>query len=52
MNPRALQGMIEEFVTLDGTDYGEREKELAQRVAQVRAQLENGKARHPFLPGE
>ena len=37
VSPRALQGMIEEFVTRDGTDYGERETALAEKVAQVRA---------------
>lgn len=38
----ALQGLIEEFVTRDGTDYGEQEVGLESRVAQVRRQLERG----------
>ncbi|MFM2006214.1 MAG: hypothetical protein RLZZ09_1869 [Pseudomonadota bacterium] len=50
VSPRALQGMIEEFVTRDGTDYGERETELAEKVAQVRAQLQSGKAGIVFYP--
>lgn len=35
----ALQGVIEEFITREGTDYGEFEFSLADKVAQVRAQL-------------
>ncbi len=42
LSPEALQGLIEEFVTRDGTDYGERETPLAMRVAQVRRQLDQG----------
>jgi uncharacterized protein YheU (UPF0270 family) len=44
MSPSALQSMIEEFVTRDGTDFGERETELAKKVAQVRGQLQKGQA--------
>lgn len=40
----ALSGLIEEFVTRDGTDYGETEVSLAERVAQVRRQIESGEA--------
>jgi len=40
----ALSGLIEEFVTRDGTDYGESEVSLEQRVAQVRKQIEHGEA--------
>ena len=35
----ALQGLIEEFVTRDGTDYGQEEINLAQKVSQVKSQL-------------
>jgi hypothetical protein len=38
----ALQGLIEEFVTRDGTDYGEREASLQAKVAQVWRQLDLG----------
>ncbi len=38
----ALQGVIEEFVTREGTEYGEREVALATKVAQVQRQLERG----------
>lgn len=37
-----LERLLEEFVTRDGTDYGEREVPLAQKVEQVRAQLRRG----------
>ena len=40
----ALSGLIEEFVTRDGTDYGEQEVSLSQRVEQVRLQIETGEA--------
>ena len=46
----ALQGLIESFVLREGTDYGEREYSLEQKVAQVRAQLELGQARILFDP--
>ena len=38
----ALQGVIEEFVTREGTEYGLRDVALATKVSQVRAQLERG----------
>ena len=52
MSPRALQGIIEEFVTRDGTDYGEQETELAKKVAQVRVQLQKGQAGIFFYPDD
>lgn len=42
--------MIESFVLREGTDYGEREYSLEQKVAQVHAQLEHGQARILFDP--
>lgn len=44
LSPEALQGVIEEFVTRDGTDYGEREISLETKVCQVLSQLKSGKA--------
>lgn len=35
----ALQSLIEEFITREGTDYGADEKELSQKVADVHQQL-------------
>jgi len=40
----ALRGLIEEFVTRDGTDYGEQEMGLERRVQQVQRWLERGEA--------
>lgn len=38
----ALQGLIEEFITREGTDYGWDEVPLATKVEQVRRQIEKG----------
>lgn len=38
----ALQGLIEEFITREGTDYGWEEVALASKVAQVKRQIEKG----------
>ena len=38
----ALQGLIEEFITREGTDYGADEVNLDTKVSQVRRQLEKG----------
>lgn len=37
-----LRNLIEEFVTREGTDYGDRLFSLADKVAQVRRQLDQG----------
>lgn len=37
-----LQALLEEFASRDGTDYGERETSLAQKVEQLRSQLLSG----------
>ncbi|HWF99155.1 MAG TPA: YheU family protein [Steroidobacteraceae bacterium] len=50
LSAQALRGVIESFVLREGTDYGEREHSLEQKVAQVRAQLERGQARILFDP--
>jgi uncharacterized protein YheU (UPF0270 family) len=42
LSDEALNGLIEEFVTRDGTDYGEIETSLAHKVTQVKAQLKRG----------
>ncbi len=36
--------MVEDFVTRDGTDYGDYEVALSLRVKQVQDQIESGKA--------
>lgn len=40
----ALKGLIEEFVSREGTDYGQGDFSLDQKAASVRAQLEKGRA--------
>jgi uncharacterized protein YheU (UPF0270 family) len=37
----ALEGLVEEFVTRDGTDYGYDETPLVLRVEQVKRKLKN-----------
>ena len=44
LSPEALQGVIEEFVTRDGTDYGEIEVSVETKINQVLNQLKSGKA--------
>jgi len=44
LSPEALHGVIEEFVTRDGTDYGEVETPLDTKISQVLGQLKSGKA--------
>jgi uncharacterized protein YheU (UPF0270 family) len=46
----ALRGVIESFVLREGTDYGEREVQLEQKVAHVLRQLERGEAQILFDP--
>lgn len=42
LSSEALDNLIEEFVTRDGTDYGADEIPLAEKTAQVRKQLQQG----------
>ena len=37
-----LDNLIESFVLREGTDYGEQERTLEQKVADVKRQLQNG----------
>ncbi|MDO8863898.1 YheU family protein [Haliea sp. E1-2-M8] len=43
--PDVLAGLLEEFASRDGTDYGDRELSLEQKVAQLRRQLDSGDMR-------
>ncbi len=45
-----LRSVIESFVLREGTDYGEREISLADKVARVIRQLEHGEAQIVFDP--
>jgi len=49
--PGTLRALIEEFVSRDGTDYGEQESSLEKKVADVHRQLERGEAQILFDPG-
>jgi len=40
----ALVGIIEEFITREGTEYGAVELSLAEKVDQIRIQLKNRQA--------
>ncbi|WP_159566983.1 YheU family protein [Budvicia diplopodorum] len=40
--PETLDSIIESFVLREGTDYGEHEKSLSQKVDDVKRQLKNG----------
>ncbi len=42
LSPEALRGLIEEFVTRDGTDYGAVERIVEEKIAQVSVQLASG----------
>ncbi|NDY73863.1 YheU family protein [Desulfobacter hydrogenophilus] len=51
LSPEPLHGVVDEFVTRDGTDYGEIEVSLETKIAQVLTQLREGKAVIVFDPG-
>jgi hypothetical protein len=42
LSPEALRGLIEEFVTREGTDYGPQELSLHDKSAQVQRCIERG----------
>ncbi|WP_292950992.1 MULTISPECIES: YheU family protein [unclassified Neptuniibacter] len=44
LNPDTLQSLVEEFVSRDGTDYGNKEVTLAVKVQQVVSKLKSGEA--------
>lgn len=44
VDPETLTALIEAFVLREGTDYGDEEKSLAEKVTDVRTQLERGEA--------
>jgi uncharacterized protein YheU (UPF0270 family) len=47
----ALRGVLESFVLREGTEYGERDVSLDQKVEQVIRQLKRGEAQIVFDPG-
>ena len=44
LSSEALQGVIEEYISRDGTDYGDIEVSLAAKFRQVKHKLEKGLA--------
>jgi uncharacterized protein YheU (UPF0270 family) len=48
LKPETLRALIEEFVTRDTTDYGERERTLGDKVEDVMRQLRRGDAQIVF----
>ncbi|MFT6274937.1 MAG: hypothetical protein ACJAZ0_001026 [Halioglobus sp.] len=43
LDPLVLDALLEEFASRDGTDYGEVEVKLSQRIAQLRSKLSSSK---------
>ena len=50
LSAAALRGIIEEFVTREGTEYGASEVPLATKVAQIVAQIRRGEVIIDFDP--
>lgn len=48
LSPGALRGLVEEYVTREGTDYGEGSWSLEDKVAQVLRQIDHGDAKIVF----
>jgi uncharacterized protein YheU (UPF0270 family) len=50
LSAQVLRGVVESFVLREGTDYGEKEFPLEQKLAHVIRQLESGEAQIVFDP--
>ena len=50
LEPDTLRAVVESFVLREGTDYGEHETPLEDKVAQVLIQLRRGEAHITFDP--
>jgi len=50
LSPEALSGVIEEFITREGTDYGHSEATFEDKERAIRRQLERGDALVVFDP--
>lgn len=50
LSTEVLDSVIEEFVSREGTEYGTEDYTLAEKVAQVRLQLQRGEAAIDFDP--
>jgi uncharacterized protein len=50
LNPDVLNAIAEDFVTREGTDYGDVDVSLEEKVAQVLSQIKQGQAVIRFDP--
>lgn len=50
ISPAALRGLVESFVLREGTDYGEQEFALEEKVQHVMRQLARGEAEVVYDP--
>jgi uncharacterized protein len=50
LSPETLRSLVEAFVLREGTDYGEQERLLEQKVHDVIRQLQRGEAQILFDP--
>jgi len=50
LSAEVLTGIIEEFILREGTDYGAQEAGMANKIVQVRHQLERGQVLITFDP--
>jgi uncharacterized protein YheU (UPF0270 family) len=50
LSKSALRSLIEEYVSREGTEYGDIDVELQTKVEQVQLQLERGEAQITFDP--
>lgn len=50
LSAESLQGVIEEYVSREGTEYGSRDYSLQEKVEQVMAQLGRGEVVIEFDP--
>jgi len=50
LNEDTLEGIIKDFVLREGTDYGDREYSLAEKIEQVKTLLLNGEVEIVFDP--
>ncbi len=48
LSAEALRGLVEEFITREGTEYGQREFSLDDKVRQVERQLSSGDVKIVF----
>ena len=50
LSEEALRGVVESFVLREGTDYGQRDYSLEEKIAAVMRQLDRGEAMIVFDP--